>query len=107
MPTKTKNDKGAIEITLKPSADVPLSRLYSNHIEISLSPHDFTLKFCDATPIYNIDKAKNKIIHEIPIVAEIAIPFHVMKPLIVALQSQYDKHQEVTGGTNEKKPEKK
>ena len=107
MPEKTQNDKNKIEITLQPATDIPVSRLYSNHVEISQSPHDFTLKFCDATPIYSFKEfEKNKGIHKIPIVAEIAIPFHVMQPLIDALQKQFDQYKKITGAINEKQVKK-
>lgn len=95
MPKKAKNDKSKIEINLQPTRDIPVTRLYSNHIEVSQSPHDFTLKFCDATPIVDIDEvAKNNYILKIPVVSEIIIPFHVMEPLINVLAEQHEKYKQ-------------
>lgn len=108
MPKKTESTIEKIEIKIQPTTDIPASRIHSNHVEITQSPYDFTLRFCDATPIYDMKGIeKNKGIHKIPIIAEIAIPFRLMKPLIDALQIQYDKYKEMTSESNEKKPEKK
>jgi hypothetical protein len=108
MPKKTKNDKDKIEITIQSTTEFPTYRIYSNHVEIMQSPHDFSLKFCDATPINNIEEVKkNKGIHKIPVVAEIAIPFQLVESLINALQTQYDKYKEITGDNNGKKTRKK
>jgi len=108
MPKKPISDKNKIEVKPKPSPDLLPSRIYSNYVEVSQSPYDFSLKFCDATPIYNMEEVKiNKGLHRIPIIAEIAIPSTIVKPLIDALQIQYNKYIEITGEANEKKPDKK
>jgi len=108
MPTKIESNKNKIEIKILPTTDIPASRLHSNHVEVTQSPYDFTLRFCDVTPLYDIKEIeKNKGIHKIPIIAEVAIPFRLMKPLIDALQIQYDEYKEITGESNGKKPEKK
>jgi len=108
MPKKTESNIKKFEIKIQPSTDIPVYRLHSNHVEVTQSPYDFTLRFCDITPISNIKEVqKTKGIHKIPIVSEIAIPFSLVKPLIDALQIQYDKYEEIAGESNEKKPEKK
>ncbi len=89
----TKAGKG-IKVDLIPSDELLPSRLYANYVQVGQSPYDFTLRFCDATPISDLKKiVADKGIHKIPLVAEIAIPFDLMPGLIKALQIQYKKHQ--------------
>ena len=96
-------EKKEIEITVQSSFDLPATRIYSNHVEITQSPNDFTLKFCDATPIYNIDEVlQNEGIHKIPVVAEIAIPFALMPKLIKALQTQHNTYKRLISTINGK-----
>ena len=89
----TKIDKG-IKVNLIPSDEIMSNRLYSNHVQVIQSPFDFTLQFCDVTPILDVKKVvEDKGDHKIPLVAEIAIPFELMPNLIKALQSQLEKYQ--------------
>ncbi len=85
----TKTAKG-IEVTLVPNENIPPSRIYSNFIQVAQTPYDFSLKFCDATPISGSKNVGGKVTHAIPIVAEIAIPFNLMSGFIKALQTQYE-----------------
>ena len=105
-----KPDKKAakdLTVTLSPNRDTPQTRIYANFAQVSQTPYDFNLMFCDATPISINKSADGKITHDIPIVAEIAIPFHLVPGLINALQIQYDLYRNnVSGDTNEKKPSK-
>jgi len=74
-PTKkaTKTGKG-IKVNLIPSDELLPNRLYANYVQVGQSPYDFTLRFCDATPVSDLRKViENKGGHEIPVVAEIAI----------------------------------
>ena len=94
-PTKkpTKADKG-VEVNLIPSDEIVSNRVYANYVQVAQSPYDFSLRFCDATPISNIEKViQGGGAYEIPVVAEIAIPFDVMPALIKVLQEQYKKYQ--------------
>jgi len=94
-PTKkaTKADK-SIKVTMIPSDELMPNRLYSNFVQVTQSPHDFTLRFCDVTPILDVKKViEDKGVHKIPLVAEIAIPFDLMPNLIKTLQTQYEKYQ--------------
>lgn len=86
-PTKPVKD---IKVTLIPNNEMQPSRIYSNYVHITQTPYDFSLKFCDATPISVDSNTKNQITHNIPIVAEIAIPLNLMPKLIKALQTQYE-----------------
>ncbi|MBL6995964.1 hypothetical protein [Desulfobacula sp.] len=107
--TTTKTNKAAkgVEITLIPNKDTPQSRMYSNFIQVTQTPYDFSLIFCDATPILNYNNTDGKKIHNIPIVAEIAIPMDLVSGLIGALQTQYDLYKDnIDGGVNAKKTSK-
>ena len=89
----TKTDK-SIEVTMMPSDELIPNRLYSNFVQVTQSPHDFTLQFCDAIPILDVKKVvEDEGVHKIPLVAEIAIPFDLMPDLIKTLQVQYKKYQ--------------
>ena len=93
-PKKSTKAGKSVKINLVPSDELLPSRLYANYVQVGQSPYDFSLRFCDVTPISDLKKViKNEGIHEIPVVAEIAIPFDVMPPLIKALQEQYKKYQ--------------
>ena len=108
MPNKPQSANNGIEIKPLPSSDIPVSRLYSNYIEIAQSPYDLSLKFCDAIPIKNVEEVqKNKGVFKIPIVTEIAIPFAIVKSLIDALQVHYDQFKKRIGESDDKKTEKK
>lgn len=90
---KTPDPNETLEVTLMPSDAIVSKRIYSNFVMVTHSPHDFSLRFCDASPIYDIDKvAANNSIHPAPVVAEIVIPFDVMPNLIKVMQTQYEKY---------------
>ena len=82
----------SIDVTLAPSDEIIPNRVYSNYVQVAQTPHDYSLRFCDATPIYDTEKvAENNGIFPIPVVAEIIIPLEVMPSLITTLQAQYEK----------------
>lgn len=110
MATKkmAKNKVKGVEVKLLPNEDIIENRIYSNYVDVIRSPYDFTLRFCDATPVRDIKKLKeNNNEHQIPIVAEIAIPLEIMPALIKALQSQYKKYKDDIKGINIEKKQKK
>jgi hypothetical protein len=86
-----KKDK-ALFVKLMPNEDLDINREYANYVEVSQTPYDFSLKFCDANPFHgNKEQIKNNNVeHPIPIVAEIAIPFQIVPDLINALKSQWN-----------------
>jgi hypothetical protein len=77
-------------LQLIPNLPAKLGRVYSNFVEISHSPWDFTLRFCDAPPGSDVPRLKlkdgNKV--EIPTTIEVIIPVNLMSGLIEALQAQ-------------------
>lgn len=101
MPPKKTPKKELLEVIIRPSSELLPTRVYSNHVEVTQSPQDFTLTFCDATSISNLDAVKDKAgVHDVPIVAEIAIPFSLVPNLIKVLQSQYRHHKKLMGEDN-------
>lgn len=105
--TKTKKIVKGIEVTLTPNSDIPQKRTYSNFIQVAQTPYDFSLMFCDATPISTGNNTDEKIIHDIPIVAEIVIPFQLVPGFIKALQVQYSIYKDnIDGDVNVKKSSK-
>lgn len=83
-------------LQLIPNLPAKLGRVYSNFVEISHSPWDFTLRFCDAPPGSDIPRLKlkngNKV--EIPTTIEVVIPVILMPGLIEVLQTQNKKYLE-------------
>ena len=104
---QTKTKAAGIDVILKPGIDVPRNRVYSNFAHVSQTPYDFNIRFCDATPLPADAGAAKPIIHAIPIVAEIAIPFNVMPGLINALKTQYEVYLGSTGEKDNGKKTKK
>ncbi|MBW2708091.1 MAG: hypothetical protein JRD04_02210 [Deltaproteobacteria bacterium] len=89
----------SIDVTLAPSDDIIPHRVYSNYVQVTQTPHDYSLRFCDATPIYDVEKvAENDGVFPIPVVAEIVIPLEVMPSLIKTLQAQYEKRLKISKG---------
>ena len=87
---KVPQTDNGIEVNLVPSDELLPNRLYANYVQVAQTPYDFSLKFCDATPISGGNNIEGKITHTIPIVAEITISFDLMPSFIKALQDQYE-----------------
>ena len=84
-----------MEIKTVPDDDLKTSRLYANYVEVSHSPADVTLTFCDM-PSISRDRDEKKIKNgemRIPVVAKIAVPVGMIENLIEALQIQYKEYQ--------------
>ena len=92
-----------VHLVPDPKLELPYPRLYSNHISIHSSPFDFTLRFCDALPVYEMPKNLQRGILEVkvPIVAEIIVPLEVFPSLINAMQEHLQKHQEALNKLSE------
>jgi len=85
--------KKAISVEIAPDSEIVSERIYSNYVDILYSPYDCTLRFCDVQPIRNFNtEADGSMIHQVPVVAEIAIPHQMLPSLIKALQSQYKEY---------------
>lgn len=109
MAQQQKTKKAAVTIKLVPdqNCELPYPRMYSNYVSIHSSPYDFTLRFCDALPLYEkpVKIAGGTIENKIPIRAEIIMPVKVFPELIKAMQIHYDRYMEIYGKdqNNEKK----
>ena len=70
------------------------SRIYANYVQISASPIDCTLTFCEVIGPQNEDEAlrvqETGLLHA-PVKAVIAIPVQILDGLIQALVNQRDK----------------
>ncbi len=69
-------------------------RIYSNYVQVSVSPIDCTLTFCDVIGPQNEEEAlkmQKTGILPAPVKAVIAIPTQIIDGLIQALQAQRDK----------------
>ena len=94
-----------VKLVPDPNFVISYPRFYSNVVMIQSTPYDFTLRFCEALPLYDSTKAGAEIESKMPIKAEIVIPKEVFPVLISALQNHYDKHVKAHGEGN--KDEKK
>ncbi len=99
------------EVRLVPDPNFVFSypRFYSNVATIQSTPFDFTIRFCEALPIYEKPKGIKEgeaIESKMAIKAEIVIPKEVYPVLIKAMQEHYDKYLKAHGGAT-KDEEKK
>jgi hypothetical protein len=80
------------ELKLKASGDAVHGRLYANFINVSFSPWDCTLRFCDAPPFAEVEKFKKDGFLVLKPMVDIVIPTDVVPELINALQQAFDGH---------------
>jgi len=85
------------EIKAKIDENLECTRIYSNIAEVTHSPFDMTIRFGDATPLWDDTEARKTGVHRIPLVVEIAIPIQMAMGLSDALKAQYEKYQENYG----------
>jgi hypothetical protein len=93
--------KKTVKVELVPSLQPKGGRIYSNFMQISHSPWDFTVRFCDAPPGGNIPRTNKDLKFEIPNLVEIIIPVNVMPGLIGALQTHLEKYEKAYGKKTE------
>jgi len=86
------NEAKEANIELVPNLNAKLGRVYSNFIQVSHSPWDFTLRFCDAPPGGDIPKLMKGGKVEIPTVVEVVIPAILISDLIRVLDEQNEKY---------------
>ncbi|GEM_PF-6825377 len=96
MPKPTKK---VVQVNLRPVDDLEPQRIYANFMDVNYNPYDFTLRFADAGPIFNLETLTNgaKYEHKIPIVAQIAMPAAVIPAVIQALSTQLKSYEEAYG----------
>ena len=69
-------------------------RIYSNYVEVTKTPLDVSLKFCDLKPPANpeeIEKIKKEKKVTIPVISEIVLPMEIAKAFLDALKSQLER----------------
>ena len=82
-----------IQVELIPSLEPKLGRAYANYVQISHSPWDFTIRFCQAPSVADVVRLKrpgNKV--EIPNIVELIIAPDLMPAIIEVLKIQYEKY---------------
>jgi hypothetical protein len=81
-------------VQIIPDHTIESHRIYSNYVQVSMSPIDCTLTFCDVIGPQNEEdalKMQKTGVLPAPVKAVIAIPTQVVDGLIQALQAQRDK----------------
>lgn len=86
-----------LQLAAVPDASVVSQRKYSTYVQVQNTNFDMTLRFCDITPIYNMQEflTGGKKEHHIPVIAEIAIPVSIVPGLIKALQQKLDESEKI------------
>jgi hypothetical protein len=81
-------------VQIIPDHTIESHRIYSNYVQVTVSPIDCTLTFCDVMGPQNEEEAlkmQKTGVLPAPVKAVIAIPTQVVDGLIQALQAQRDK----------------
>ncbi len=81
-------------VQIMPDHAIESHRIYSNYVQVSMSPIDCTLTFCDVIGPQSEEEAlkmQKTGVLPAPVKAVIAIPTQVVDGLIQALQAQRDK----------------
>jgi hypothetical protein len=81
-------------VQIVPDYTIESRRIYANYVQVSMSPIDCTLTFCDVIGPQNEEEAlkmQKTGYLPAPVKAVIAIPAQVVEGLIQALQAQRDK----------------
>jgi hypothetical protein len=79
-----------INFTIVPDDTTDAPRTYANFCAVSHTPFDFTVTFCEMTPLSERDirAAEAEHIVRAPIKARVVLPVQVLPNLIAALQEQ-------------------
>lgn len=90
---KIADEDKEIQIELIPSLEPKLGRVYANYVQVSHSPYDFTIRFCEAPSVADIVRLKgNRKKVEVPNIVELIIPPDLMPQIIEALKINYEKY---------------
>jgi hypothetical protein len=79
-----------INFTIVPDDTTDAPRTYANFCAVSHTPFDFTVTFCEMTPLSEKDIRAAEAEHLVraPIKARVVLPVQVLPNLIAALQEQ-------------------
>ena len=92
-------EKKSINFTVVPADDPHVPRVYANFFSIQHSPFDFTMSFCDMSPLNEKDvrEAQATSVVKAPVRARLVVPIPLIPGLIAALQENFRLHQEAYG----------
>lgn len=98
MPSqKIKQEAIEVKLVADENLKIPYNRFYSNFIYIQHTMYDFSLRFCDMQPIYDIKEIKDTKTKPMSIVSEAVVPAKIIPGLVNALIDSYNKYQEAYG----------
>ncbi len=95
------SDQKQINFTIVPDEDASTAgRIYANFCAIAHTPFDFTLTFCEVTPLSprDVQQAEAEGVVRAPIKAKIVAPVQFIPQLIAALQDHMRVYTESYGG---------
>jgi hypothetical protein len=95
-----------INFTIVPDDPADSSRTYSNFCAVNHTPFDFTLTFCEMTPLSEKDirAAEAEHIVRAPVKARVVFSVQAVPNLIAALQEQFRIYTESTGNPAQRGP---
>jgi hypothetical protein len=88
-----------INFTIVPDDTTDAPRTYANFCAVNHTPFDFTVTFCEMTPLSEKDirAAEAEHIVRAPVKARVVLPVQVLPNLIAALQEQLRAYTESVG----------
>ena len=88
-----------INFTIVPDDSTDAPRTYANFCAVNHTPFDFTVTFCEMTPLSEKDirAAEAEHIVRAPVKARVVLPVQVLPNLIAALQEQLRAYTESVG----------
>ncbi len=94
------SEQKQINFTIVPDEDNQSPRIYANFCAIAHTPFDFTMTFCEVTPLSERDVRNAETDHVVraPIKARIVAPVQFIPNLIAALQEHLRVYGESYGG---------
>ena len=88
-----------INFTIVPDDSTDAPRTYANFCAVNHTPFDFTVTFCEMTPLSEKDIRAAEADHMVraPVKARVVLPVQVLPNLIAALQEQLRAYTESLG----------
>lgn len=87
-----KTEVEQISLEIIPSMEPKLGRVYSNYVQISHSPYDFTIRFADAPSGRDVQKLREGNQITIPSLVDIVVVPELIPEIIEALKANYEKY---------------
>jgi hypothetical protein len=99
-------DSKQINFTIVPDETSGVPRVYANFCAVAHTPFDFSLTFCEMTPLSEQDvrHAETEHIVRAPARARVVVPVQVVPNLIAALQDQLRAYSESYSGAPSRGP---